>query len=111
QVAERLRMAGRGSVQDPEYLYRRALERTVAGERVELQQRVRGRRAPRRDRVLLEASRSHDQGLVVGGGVEEAAALFITEPLTEVLGQAPRLDEPACLERRLVQREQRLGEK
>ncbi len=64
---------------------------------------------PGRDRVVLEVLRPGHEALVVVGGVEEPAGR-IGEPRQDPIHQRARRREPALVERRLVQREQAVGE-
>src|SRR6185503_9204613 len=66
-------------------------------------------RRPGRRRVVLRVLRPRDEYLVVVGGVEEAAGR-VREVVEDRVGQLPCGDEPAVVERRLVEREQALGE-
>ena len=85
-----------------------ALVGVLAGQRGEPQQPERGRRAARGDRRVLEVLAPRDELLVVVGGREEAALLGVGEALDDRVGERARLAEPARLEGRLVEVQQRL---
>ena len=108
QVAEGHRIAPRHRMQQAQHADRLLLVARLAGQRREPQQPERRARRARRDRRVLELLAPRDQLLVVGRRGEEAAALGVAEARDDRVRQRPRLGEPARLERRLVQREQRL---
>ena len=108
QVRERRGVLGGDRVQQPQLPERELLVGGVAGERRQAQQ-PEGRRARTgRDRHVLELLAPRDELLVVVRGGEEAAVLAVGEAREDRVGHAARLGEPALLERRLVQRQQRL---
>jgi hypothetical protein len=98
-------------VQQPDRAERGLLVAVLAGQRGEPQQPERGRRLPGRDRVVLDVLAARDQLLVVGGGREEAAVLGVGEALDDRVGERASLGEPARVERRLVERDQRSSRK
>src|SRR5829696_9710193 len=108
QVRERRRVLGRDLVQQPQDAQRRVLVAMLPGERGQPQQAEGGGRSPRRDRRVLELLAPRDQRLVVVRGREEAAVLEVGEAREDRLGKLARGAEPARVERRLVQRQQRL---
>ena len=99
---------GRERMQEAQHADRAALVVVLAGERGQAQQPVRGARVAGRDRMVLGVLAAGHQALVVRGGLEEAAALLVGEALDHRVRQLARGGEPARLERRLVQGEQRL---
>src|SRR3954454_13209189 len=107
EMAERLRMLGGERGQQPDGAERRLFVAVLAGERRQPQQAERGRRLTGGDRVVLDVLAARDQLLVVLGGREEAAVLRVREALDDRVGERPRLGEPARVERRLVERDQR----
>src|SRR3954453_23922882 len=107
-MAERARMARRDLVQQAQVADAGRLVAMLSGERGEAQQAERGARRAGRDRRVLEVLAARHPLLVVRGRGEEPAALLVGEALEDRVGQRPRLGEPARLERRLVEDEQRL---
>ena len=107
QVGEGLGVAGGRAGEEAQHALRLALVGALAGQRREAQQAERRGAVARRDRVVADLLAARDQLLVVAGGREEAAALAVAEALDRRLGQRPRLVEPALLEGRLIQGEQR----
>ena len=101
-------MLGRDRVQQPQLPQRGVLVPRLAGQARQPQQAERGGRAAGRDRRVLELLAAGDQRLVVGRGGEEAAALGVGEAVEDLVGERARLGEPARVEGRLVEREQRL---
>ena len=97
--------------QSGDHALRLLLVAMVAGQRSESQEAVRGGGVARGDRVVVDVLAARDQLLVVGGGGEEAAVLGVGEALDHrVRGRAGGV-EPARLEGRLVERQQRLDQK
>ena len=87
-----------------------ALVAVLAGERGEPQETEGRRRVARWDRVVLGILAARDQLLVVVRRREEAAALGVREAVDHRLGRLTRGVEPADLEGRLVERQQRLDQ-
>src|SRR5829696_3491753 len=82
----------------------------LAGEGGEAQEAVGGARVARGYRVVLEVLAPRDEPLVVDRGLEEAAALAVGEALDHRVGGRAGGGEPAWLEARLVQGEERLDQ-
>jgi hypothetical protein len=80
----------------------------LAGQRGEPQQAERARRLRRRDRRCPRVLAARDQLLVVGGGREEAAALGSAKRSRIVSASARASANQRGVERRLVERQQRL---
>ena len=108
QVAERLRVLRRDRVQQPDRAERRLLVAILARQCREPQQGERGGRLAGGDRVVLDLLAPGDQLLVVLVGREEPAVLAVGEALEDRVGERLRLGEPPRVERRLVERQQRV---
>ncbi len=78
-----------------------------AAQRREAQEAEGGGAVAGRDRVVADLLAAGDQLLVVGRGGEEAAALGVAEAGDHRVGQLPRGGEPARLEARFVEDEER----
>src|SRR4029453_11243875 len=109
QVRERLRMAAGRLVQEPEDGERALLVFALARERRETHERESCRAVAGGDGVVLDVLWPRDELLVIDRGREESA-LRVRKALDHHVGERSRLAEPAHLEGRLVEIEQRLGE-
>ena len=91
QVGEGLRVLRRDLVeQRGAPTSARSLVLVLAGERRQAQQAVGGARVAGRDRVVLQVLAAGHELLVVGRGLEEAAALVVGEALDHRVGQLAR---------------------
>ena len=108
QVGEGAGAAGGGFREESQDAGRLAFVGAVSGQGGEAQQPQRGRGVAGGDRVVVDLLAAGDQRLVVVGGGEETAPLGIPEAGDRRTGEIAGLLEPAPLEGRLVQRQQRL---
>src|SRR3954451_2868126 len=110
QVGERLRVLERDLVQQAEDADRPVLVVVLAGQRGQPQQAVGGARVAGGDGVVLQVLATGQELLVVRRGLEEAAALLVGEARDHRVGELASGTKPARVERRLVEREERLEE-
>ena len=105
--AERPAEAGRRArhqvTREAQHRHGVALELVVAVDAREPQEDVREHRAARRDRVVVEILRPHDELLAVGGREEEASPLGVCEQLDGEEREPAGLLEPPELAGRDVQ--------
>src|SRR4051794_39009671 len=82
----------------------------LAGERLETQEAIGRSGVAARNRVVVQILATHDELLVIVGRGEEPAAFGIREAGNHAIGRLPGSREPAFLEARLIEGEQRLDE-
>ncbi len=108
QMPERLRVARRELVREPQHRERVALVALLAGQLPQALEPERGARAAGGDGAVLQLLAPRDQRFAVGGGGEEPSVLRVGEARDQLVRERARLLEPALLAARFEQREQGL---